>query len=836
MEENKRSVMVAALSAYADLLAHNATQLNNAQGKGKGKASEDDVDLESEIQDQIKVCRDLSSSFANPPPPDERLATQQDYRGDQANNGLNPNDQKLLSQNPFTCHEDSDDEDPIFDPFTGRLIIRETGFEAGPSNRPQTRLLPPTLDTISFLTQDSFDTSSNPMISLLDSEPVVEIQPPPKNSQLTKPHDSPDKPVGEIVLSPSLLLNTTRQDKSEIPEGTRAFPRELRNGLARTDTIASIRRKPLPGRHEVGLLSSQSSMSRALSTEATQNLKPIEGSSAGRTVPEYEDSSSIVGDKQHKGSNSSRVSDFISVTHVSALMYIANYSQKMKYFGYITKLASNAMKKVVGMKAPSLTESPTRAEYDSRSLSLSPERYSSKSMERPLSRSERALRRIPSQETLPPAYETLAPASRRASLASMYTYPSIETLTPGSHTRDDISPTLRNRTISQSTQDYGDLREHYMRGDIPSLIPDRTQKDQPTLGTNNPWRRHILADEALAKAIQQEEYRQAQAERDLLLAYALSNSTADDDDVELAYFMSKNTDILIESAESTLAATTMEFVGRVNNDALGTSNWNREETSARLDPGLKRVEEIQRHFAAQDEAFDASLVMARKLQAEYEQHAQDEEAWENWKKGNIDECVVCGDEHGRDELLRPCKHGYCDSCLQDGFKNALSSRAPLRCCDLNLNVDECIGLDDEFVEEYQELMLELTTPNPIYCSNRRCAKFLPPRVWVADVASCVNCRAQTCKYCRQKHHPGKFCPEDKETERVKELGKSKGWKTCPGCNHLIERIQGCLHMVCSRCQTAFCYRCSKRWKDCESTCPDRKSSLQKTVDSVNLLS
>ena len=63
MDDAKRTVLVAALSAYADLLAKNTAQLALEQGKGKGKVSEDDVDLAAEIQNQIKLCGELTNSI-----------------------------------------------------------------------------------------------------------------------------------------------------------------------------------------------------------------------------------------------------------------------------------------------------------------------------------------------------------------------------------------------------------------------------------------------------------------------------------------------------------------------------------------------------------------------------------------------------------------------------------------------------------------------------------------------------------------------------------------------------------------------------------------------------
>ena len=66
MDDGKRTVLVAALSAYAELLANNTARLDLEQGKGKGKASDNDVDLKAEIEDQLKLCGELTYYINKP--------------------------------------------------------------------------------------------------------------------------------------------------------------------------------------------------------------------------------------------------------------------------------------------------------------------------------------------------------------------------------------------------------------------------------------------------------------------------------------------------------------------------------------------------------------------------------------------------------------------------------------------------------------------------------------------------------------------------------------------------------------------------------------------------
>jgi len=332
----------------------------------------------------------------------------------------------------------------------------------------------------------------------------------------------------------------------------------------------------------------------------------------------------------------------------------------------------------------------------------------------------------------------------------------------------------------------------------------------------------LTDDEAFARMLQEEEYREIQQERDMLLALSLANGTADRGDVELAHFMAREYEDLIASTGAPAGATTHGVQASDSKELprFDFSQWDAQIQQEQLDH-LYALQ-IEETIRAEELANDAGWAEAMRLQEEYDRETENHEAWEEYKKTNFEECVVCGDENHKEEFLRPCEHGYCEDCLQAGFKNALASKTPFKCCKKNLSVDDCTGLEADFVVKYQELILELTTSNPMYCCNVACAKFLPPASIVGEVGTCGSCKTQTCRHCRKRTHPGVFCEEDRETKAVKELAMQKGWKTCPGCNHLIERQSGCLHMICSRCQTAFCYRCSKRWNDCESTCPDRQ--------------
>lgn len=82
---------------------------------------------------------------------------------------------------------------------------------------------------------------------------------------------------------------------------------------------------------------------------------------------------------------------------------------------------------------------------------------------------------------------------------------------------------------------------------------------------------------------------------------------------------------------------------------------------------------------------------------------------------------------------------------------------------------------------------------------------------------CAKCRSEYCCECKADHK-GKSCDDftryldlDDETKELFEAefrwGKSK---LCPGCRQIIQKTEGCNHMICEMCKTHFCWICL--WK------------------------
>ncbi|KAK3933906.1 hypothetical protein QBC46DRAFT_430618 [Diplogelasinospora grovesii] len=180
-------------------------------------------------------------------------------------------------------------------------------------------------------------------------------------------------------------------------------------------------------------------------------------------------------------------------------------------------------------------------------------------------------------------------------------------------------------------------------------------------------------------------------------------------------------------------------------------------------------------------------------------------------------------------------HCFCGECIDWIFHHFLQSKRPMTGCpwcktqvigetqssgETSGRWYRSIPFPEGEVEEYEAIMLEQTTKNPIYCSERTCSAFIPPSQIQGDVATCYKCggNTQTCRLCKKAVHPHRPCPkeEDEDTQALLELAKKNNWKSCPGCNHLVEHTkEGCDQIPCVRCNTVFCYHCGKRWQECD---------------------
>lgn len=144
------------------------------------------------------------------------------------------------------------------------------------------------------------------------------------------------------------------------------------------------------------------------------------------------------------------------------------------------------------------------------------------------------------------------------------------------------------------------------------------------------------------------------------------------------------------------------------------------------------------------------------------------------------------------------------------------------------------NMDLTIIAEIQKVMRDIFRKILIengyayYCPNENCSnhcegemfhfKLGKPKKYYKNrlIITCNLCKTSMCYGCgASPDHPGLTCQEHKklEHERSNILTSGLGYKNCPKCNNIVEKSDGCDHMVCSSvgsikgCGADFCYRC-----------------------------
>ncbi|KNZ74579.1 putative E3 ubiquitin-protein ligase ARI5 [Termitomyces sp. J132] len=189
------------------------------------------------------------------------------------------------------------------------------------------------------------------------------------------------------------------------------------------------------------------------------------------------------------------------------------------------------------------------------------------------------------------------------------------------------------------------------------------------------------------------------------------------------------------------------------------------------------------------------------------------------------ECGVCLDRYREESVTRlsDCQHIFCEDCLKGTVQADLRSRKfPVLCpaCRADGRVEEPtvineftirkLGITGKEMEIFEELQ-NSSVSIKVTCNSCKNSVLVDRADYngLNEILCPVGCGHRWCKECQQKidhEGPRHFCDS---TTGLHSLSESLGWKQCPGCRTLIEKIKGCNHMACSApaCNTHFCYNC-----------------------------
>ncbi|XGW14346.1 hypothetical protein V3C99_000568 [Haemonchus contortus] len=248
---------------------------------------------------------------------------------------------------------------------------------------------------------------------------------------------------------------------------------------------------------------------------------------------------------------------------------------------------------------------------------------------------------------------------------------------------------------------------------------------------------------------------------------------------------------------------------------------------------------------------------------------ESEKAEMNAFQAQCHDCEVCFENKAGRHCVRffPCGHSFCKDCVRAFFKEKLTSQkvSPLTCladnCESSASqkvIIELLGqgksgellfLQEEF-DHYEGILLKKALErmdDVVTCPRISCQRPSAISETTEYLATCLVCGYNFCTACYRGYHGVHPCfgtwglrkvsfeeyllasQEDRlkmaefyggienlEAEMEKAFKKvdarTYAWmqghsKRCPQCNIPIQRQSGCNMMVCSMCDTHFCWNC-----------------------------
>lgn len=162
------------------------------------------------------------------------------------------------------------------------------------------------------------------------------------------------------------------------------------------------------------------------------------------------------------------------------------------------------------------------------------------------------------------------------------------------------------------------------------------------------------------------------------------------------------------------------------------------------------------------------------------------------------DCIICQDRVTADDSWQvPCGHYYCDGCLNDMFRVAMTDEQayPPRCCRQTVVFEDVQHvLNRELANQFAAKKEELDDRRPTYCHVPTCSTYIGQDSKDGETAVCPQCGVGTCVLCKQYMHEGD-CETDEAIQETVRLAESQGWKRCPQCERIVELRIGCNHMT-----------------------------------------
>ena len=188
------------------------------------------------------------------------------------------------------------------------------------------------------------------------------------------------------------------------------------------------------------------------------------------------------------------------------------------------------------------------------------------------------------------------------------------------------------------------------------------------------------------------------------------------------------------------------------------------------------------------------------------------------------ECLACEELfiETKENKLEKCGHSFCNKCWFDYFSVKINENqmASIQClvyeCVEEPDEDFIINLiksDQNLVERYKKFKYDLeiiNNQNKKFCPFPNCNSFLEIKDINNKEVKCLNNHA-FCFFCLEKPHGNSPCKENLLKNSLAEYSKNNLIKRCPKCSITTEKVIGCNHITCPKCNYQWCWLCNGKY-------------------------
>jgi len=244
----------------------------------------------------------------------------------------------------------------------------------------------------------------------------------------------------------------------------------------------------------------------------------------------------------------------------------------------------------------------------------------------------------------------------------------------------------------------------------------------------------------------------------------------------------------------------------------------------------KKEEKIGKTVSKEEKKRNASKGEIKGKERVEENKKEDDE---EEKKEEI--CGICLCPGDKFEIIPKCKHRFCEECFQQYLKSEVEQNSD-KLQELPCPENNCKKiLKTSFVElklkgspilltKFQKFLKQAKySKNPSYrhCIKPNC-EFFAKKPFFGNKLQCA-CGQTMCFKCKKEWHEKLDCNQvydkEKNEQAFQNYQKQMGLKSCPKCQIIMNKYDGCNHITCTKCKYEFCWICFEKWDLVKGLCP-----------------